>query len=257
MPQETARFDEYVRQSVEAGVPPLELRWIPIVEPDSGAPVAYRAETVIHSVLLGDLPPEAYTYVSDKQEIALPLLRHALQHAITALRAFDRAERPVAFLSVRCPAELVEQADLYAELSLVLQKNPSVDPQRLCLEFPASLMDRQTEKARTAVQDLRLLKLRTALVGCGAEEFPIAKLLTVSPDMVFLDPSVTAYAGSRNKPRLLPALVSLLHAMRIDAIAVGSEEQRQAMRRTDCIGFVRTDGPALSLEQALAEREAS
>ena len=255
MPDETPVFTDYVKMSVDAGVAPLELRFIPIVNPESDFPIAYRTRTQIHSVILGELPPEEYTYVSDKREVGTALLRHSLQHAVTALNAFRKAGREVAFLTVRCPAELVDNADLYAEISQVLQKNPSVDPQKLCLEFPATLMDRQTEKARTAVLDMKLLKIRTALTGCGAEEFPIAKLLTVSPDIVFLDPGATAYAGSRNKPQLLSALVSLIQAMRIDAIAEGTEAQRRAMRGTDCVGFVHTDGVSLSLDEALAQKE--
>ena len=252
MQDSTPTFSDYVTMSVDAGIAPLELRFIPIVRPGSGDIIAYRTRTLIHSIILGELSPEVYSSVSDRREVGILLLRHALQHAITALSAFDRAGRKVQFLSVRCPAELVETADLYGEISAVLQKNPTVDPQRLCLEFPASLMDQQTQKARTAILDMKLLKLRTALVGCGAEEFPVAKLLTVSPDIVFLDPSATAFAGSRNKPQLLSALVSLVMSMHIDAIAEGTKAQRDAMRGTDCIGFLHTDGKCLSLDEALA-----
>ena len=63
MPDETPVFTDYVKMSVDAGVAPLELRFIPIVNPESDFPIAYRTRTQIHSVILGALPPEEYTLV--------------------------------------------------------------------------------------------------------------------------------------------------------------------------------------------------
>lgn len=255
MAQHSGDDFEYIKQSVDAGVAPLELRFVPIVNPESGFPVAYRLRPVIRSVLLGELQPEDYTSASDTHPIGLALLRHTLHRAVAALERFDQAGQSVAFLSIRCPAPLVETEDLHGQLSHFLSLYPALDPSRLCLEFPASLMERQTDKAQNAVRDVRLLKIRTAVTGFGAQDFPTAKLLTVCPDIVFLDPNATAYAGSRNKPQLLPALVNLAGAMRISAIAVGTQAQRKAMRGTDCIGFVHTDGVTLSLDEALALKE--
>lgn len=248
--------NEYVQMSVESGVAPLELKFYPFVECDSGLPIAYRTKTTIHSVKLGDLAEDDYTYVSDKRECGVELLKHNIQHAITAINKFIAAGRNVKFVSVRCPSELVETADLYEIFSEVIQKNPSLKPEMLCLEFPASLiMEQKSDKARTGVLDMKLLNIRTALVGCGTEDFPISKLLAVTPDIVILAPEATAWVGSRDKPRLFSSLVSYVNSMDIEVIAEGTEEQRKSMRGSDCSGFFVTDCEPLTLDEAVAQKE--
>lgn len=258
MSQESAYSrEDYIRMSVDSGVAPLELRFFPIVNCESGYPVAYRTVTTIHSILLGDLPEPAYLYVSDPRDCGVELLKHNIQHAIEAIRKFEKKERHLLFLSVHCPAELVESenVDLFELISGVLKKNPNLDPQKLCLEFPASVLEKETGRAHTAILDMKVLKVRTAIVGCGAEEFPIAKLLTVPPDFVILDPSATEWAGSRNKPQLLSSLVSYIKSMNIEAIAEGTDEQRRSMRGTECVGFIDREAESISFDEALAQKE--
>lgn len=250
----TLTHDDYVRMSIDAGVPPLELCFYPIVDCESGDALAFRTKTVIHSIVRGDMPEDSYLYVSDVRDIGAELLRHNLQHAIEALNKFDEAECPVAYLSVHCSAEIVENEniDLFTILSEILQKNPSLKPERLCLEFPATLMDRDTERAKTVLLDMKVLKVRTALIGCGAENFPAFKLLTVTPDVVILDPSVTAYASSRGKPQFLPSIVAYVKSMGIEAVAEGTAEDRRPSRRSECWGYLVQDQEPITLNEAIA-----
>lgn len=246
---------EYIRLTVDAGVPPLELRFYPIVDVESGAPIAYRTKTTIHSVILGEMEEGSYTYVTDRRACGIELLKHNVQHAFTAIRAFAEAGREdVKFITVRCPAELAYREDLYEIVSHVVEKNPATDKNKLCLEFPAPLLDADKEKAGRALKDMKILGLRTAIVGCGEESFPVSKLLSVTPDIVFLDPSATEWAGSRNKPQLLSSFVSYIRSMGMDAIAEGTEKERRAMRGSDCIGFAYTDGEGISAEEAIAQK---
>lgn len=248
-------FAEYVTMTVESGVAPLELRFYPIVAPDSGLPVAYRTATRIRSVVLGVMEEKEYTYVSDKRTIGEEVLKHNLQHAIAALKEFANAGRNVRYLSVRCPAELPGRTELYRVISGVLNKNPNLDPSKLCLEFPASVMEQDTAKTGEAMKDMKLLKVRTAIVGCGAENFPMAKLLTVTPDIVVLDGFSTGWAGSRDKPQLMTSLISYVISMGIECVAEGTEEIRRALRRSDCVGFIDREAESLSLAEAIAQKE--
>ncbi len=250
---ETQSFYDYVKLSVDSGVQPLELKFEKIVDCESGYPVAFRTETVINSILLGRLNEKDYREVCDKLNTGIEVFKHSLQHVITALKSFDALETPVKFLSLRCPAEIVENenVDLFGLMSDVLKKNPKLDPSKVCIEFPSSLMQKNTEKARTALLDMKILKVRTMLTGCGKEEFPLSKLVTVPPDVVILDSSATEWAGSRDKPQLVPSLVAYVKAMGIDTVAEGDGEKRRALRNADCLGFIELGGEKVDLNGAL------
>lgn len=255
MPENDLTREELVKMSVDAGVAPLMLRFIPVVECESGSPFAYRTRTDIRSILLGTLPEETYTYVSDRRDLAADLLMHSIQHVITAAREFREAGRKVSFFTVRCPAALAGTADLYKLISEVIRKNPSFDPSQLCLEFPPEILSVDRERAHTAFSDMKLLKVRTAVTGCGTSDFPMAGLLAVSPDLAILDETATAYAGDRNKPQLFSSLVSYIRSMGAEVIAEGEESRRKELRRSDCIGFIDKENTGLSQEEAMTQKE--
>lgn len=105
---ETLTFNDYVRLSLDSGVAPLELKFFPIVDCESGLPVAYRTTVDINSVIAGVLTEKEYAPYCDRHAIGVELFRHhLLQHAITAKFAFEKAKRDVRFLTVACPAEIV------------------------------------------------------------------------------------------------------------------------------------------------------
>ena len=107
MENETLTFNDYVRLSLDSGVAPLELKFFPIVDCESGLPVAYRTTVDINSVIAGVLTEKEYAPYCDRHAIGVELFRHHLQHAITAIFAFEKAKRDVRFLTVACPAEIV------------------------------------------------------------------------------------------------------------------------------------------------------
>lgn len=247
-------FDDYVSLSVKSGVAPIELLYRPIIDCETGRVLALLAETVINSSLLGRLNEVDYTGVCDGRLSGIALFVQSLRHALCDLDVFRARFAPPSFLSIRCPAELAEapDVDLFSTVRNVLKGHRNVSPSALCIAFPASLTEKQTEKARKAILDLKVLKVKTLITGCGKEDFPISKLVTITPDAVVLDESATAWAGSRDKPRLFPALVTYLKSMGIEAYAEGAEEKRHAMRNTDCAGFIDRERQPLSREEILS-----
>lgn len=253
MEKETLTFNDYVRLSLDSGVAPLELRFFPIVDCESGLPIAYRSSVVINSVVTGTLTEKDYASYCDNHPCGVELFKHHLQHAIAAICAFAKAQRKVDFVTVACPTEIVNAKPLFDVLSEVLSKNPDLDPQKLCLEFTPSILA-ETEKARAIVLDLKVLKVRTMLTGCGTEYFSLAKLLKVPMDSVMLHPSVTEWAGSRDKPQYVPSMITCINSLGTSVFAEGAEEKRSALRRTDCIGFLSAEAEPLTWRQALAQK---
>ena len=255
MPVSELTHNDSVRMAIDAGVAPIELRYIPIITCDTGKPIAYLTRALVHSTVLGNLNESDYLYVSDNLDCSVTLLQHNLQRVIYGISELVRAESEILFVALHCPDALVETADLYTILKEMLDKYPAVDPHMICLVFSTSLLRRDPEKAKQAIMDLKVLKVRTAITDCCDDKFIPAKLLQVSPDVAFLSPTATAWAGSRDKPLLLPSLVSYVKSMCPEVVAVGTPEQRKSMRSSECIGFLELDAPELLLKEAVAQKE--
>lgn len=247
--------NDYVKMSVDSGVSPLELRFVPIVSCETGFPVAYKTKTQINSNIMGTLTEEDYTNITDRMDCGTELLKHSLQHVLTAVAKFEEKFRNVSFFTVRCPVGIADNQRLYDTLSAVLKKNPLIKPEKICLEFPPELLEKDVETAKKCLNDAKLLKVRTLIGECGKEGFPLTRLIDITPDVVILDKEATKWAGDRNKPRLLTSMIAYLGSMGISVLATGNEKQRKAMRTTDCIGFIYDDEKTLSLEEALAQKE--
>ena len=248
-------FNHYVKLQIDSGLKPLEPVFYPIVPVDGVEAIAFRASTTINSIMMGVMKQEDYTPVSDNRLCGTELFKHNIQHAIASLKEFDKAHKRCDFIAVRCPAQLIEKCALYDLVKEVLQKNPSIDPSRICVEFTENLLDQDAEKAKYAVLDMKILKLRTALVGVGREDTKISKLVSVPVDLAIIDKEATKWAGDRNKPQLFNSLLSYIKAMGVESIASGNEEQRKELHYSEAIGFMFEGTEPISLEAAISVAE--
>ena len=255
MEEKQLNFNDYVRLQIDAGVAPLEPVFYPIVRVDGVDAIAFRSSTVIHSIIMGVMKEVDYTMVSDKRLCGIELLKHNVQHAIATIKTFDKANKRCDFIAVRCPAQLVEKTSIAEVVKEVLQKNPSVDPQRICVEFTEDLVEHEGEKIKFAILDLKLLHVRTALVGVGKEEFKVSKLLSAPVDFAIIDKSASEWAGNRNKPQLFNSLLGYIKSMGVDSIAIGNEEEKKEMHFSDAVGFMFEGIEPISLESALTVAE--
>lgn len=248
-------FNHYVKLQIDSGLIPLETLLYPIVPVDGTQPIAFRSSTTINSIIMGVMKQENYVPVSDNRLCGTELLKHNIQHAIATLKAFDKAHKRCDFISVRCPAQVIEKMELYDEVRKILQKNPSVDPSRICIEFTEELVDIDTEKAKYAVLDMKLLKLRTALVGVGKEESKVSKLVSLPVDLAIIDKEATKWAGDRNKPQLFNSLLSYIKAMGVESIPEGNEAQRKELHYSEAVGFMFEGTSPISVEEGVNAAE--
>lgn len=255
MDEKERKFNELVRCQINSGVKPLEPVFYPIVPVDGVEAFAFRSSTNINSIVMGGLREKDYINTSDNRPCGLELFKHNIQHAISTIKEFDKARRRADFISVRCPASILDQGSLYDTVKDVLQKNPSVDPARLCVEFTENLLEVNVEKARLAVLDMKLLRLRTALVGVGKEENKISKLVSVPVDFAIIDKEASKWAGDRNKPQLFNSLLAYIKAMGVDSIAIGNEDEKKEMHYSGTRGFMFEGTEPITLEQALKVAE--
>lgn len=255
MEEKELGFNQYVQLQIDSGVTPLVPVFYPIVPVDGVESYAVRSSTKINSIIMGEMKEENYVRVSDNRSVGIELLKHNVQHAIATLKAFDKAHKRCDFVAVRYPAPIIELGNLYDVIKEVLQKNPSVDPSRICVEFTENLVDVDVEKARTAILDMKLLKIRTALVGVGKEDSKVSKLVSLPVDYVIIDKSATKWAGDRNKPQLFNSLLAYIKSMGVDSFVEGNEAQRKELHYSNAVGFMFEGTDPISLEEAIAKAE--
>ena len=258
--------NEYVQMTVTSGVKPLELRYTPISDCYSKMPVAYRTATRINSVAAGVLSPAEYAVSLEATREGIDLACWNIAEAMRHLKVFEQAGRHVAYISVRCPVALAANGRLEETMQRLLTENHCGTPEKICLEFPPTILHHPTETLRTAMLDMKLMHVRTMMSGCGGSDCPMANLLAVPMERVLLTPTVTRLAGSRGDPTVLPSLVQYLHSMRVEILAEGAENdaQIQVLNRAGCAGYIAADtyqGAAerskrdMTLESAVAQRE--
>ena len=148
----------------------------------------------------------------------------------------------------------------------VLKDNAFDQPEKLCLEFPQSLLYEDAERVRASILSMKLLKVRTMMSGCGEKDCPVTLLMNLPLDYVVLAPWITVRTDSREQGAAVTALLSFLRAIPIDVIADGaaSDEQIRMLSRADCWGYIPSSGYTgtvqhgrlrMTLEDALAQKE--
>lgn len=235
---------DYLGMTLSSGVAPLEMRFSQINSCQRKLPMAYRTHTYINSITVGVIPPEKYAFAADSTDRGLRLAKWNLEEAITAVRKLENTGRKISFVTARCPARLAFDADVYEWAKQILEETDFHSPEKLCIEFPQSLLFEDIEKARLAVLNLKLLKIKTLLSGCGASDCPVTNLINVPVDYVLLDPAVTTLVDSRDKQTAVSSLIAFLRSMQIDVIGDGvyNDGQITALNRADCVGYIPSSG---------------
>ena len=256
----------YAGETLRSGIKPLEMRFCQINSAYRRLPIAYRSFTYVNSVIEGVLPPEKYAFAADGTDRGLRLAKWNIQEAMHAIDRMVAAGRNVQFVTARCPASLAMEKDLYEWMKEFLEKERFAHTEKLCLEFPQSLLFEEEDQVRAGILSMKLLKVKTMMSGCGETDCPVANLLNVPVDMVLLAPRLTALADSRDKGNGVSAMLSFLRSLSIEVIGEGavSDEGIRALSRADCMGYipspayggtVRHGSLRMTLEDAVAQRE--
>lgn len=242
--EEAPKTPDYVEMTLASGVSPLEIRYAQINSAYRKLPIAYRSFTFLNSVVEGVVPPEKYSYAADVTDRGIRLAKWNVEHAIRAIRKFKEAGRDVQFVTARCPAKLAAEVDMYEWMKSIIDEYDFKLPEQLCLEFPQSLLFEDSEKVRLSLLNMKLLKVKTMMAGCGADDCPMSKLIETPVDMVMLDPMLTRYIDHRSKGTAVTSLISYVRSMNIDVIGDGvyNDAQITALNRADCLGYIHSSG---------------
>lgn len=256
----------YVGESLRSGIKPLEMRFSQINSAYRRLPIAYRSFTYMNSVIEGVVPPEKYAFAADGTDRGLRLAKWNIQEAMRVVDKMIESGRNVQFITARCPAKLAMLPDLYDKMKELLETERFAHPEKLCLEFPQSLLFEEEEQVRAGILAMKLLKIKTMMSGCGEDDCPLANLIHIPVDMVLLAPRLTALADNRDKGNAVSALLSFLRTIPVDVIGDGAETDDgiRALSRADCMGYIPSPAYGgtvihgslrMTLEDAVKQRE--
>ncbi len=266
-PADASSAVDYVKMTLSAGVAPLEMRFAQINSCYRRLPIAYRSFTYINSVIEGVIPPEKYAYAAEDPERGERLARWNVAKAIEAVQTFEAFDRNVEFVTARVPASLTRVPDMYAWMKSLLELHGLTErPERLCLEFPRTLLYEDVETARPALLALKLLKVRTLVAGIGERDCPDTALVELPVDMVLLAPRISAFSDNRDKGQVFTAFVNFLRSLPVDVIGDGlyNDDQITIHSRADCTGYIPSSGYEgavqhgslrMKLEEAVEQKE--
>ena len=252
------KIAESVIKTVESGIEPLVMTFLPVRGCTDDKAVAYRSKITVNSLDLGSLEEDLYSEVSDTSETGIRLAEWGIVKAAEQIHRFHDAEKKFLFVSVHCPAAFAELPDRYKRIKEIFEKAGMKIPKGLCLEFSDKLLSSKSQYTLQAVKEIRLCGIGIIIRSSASMKSPIMRLSEINSDYVILDPQTTALTSDRGKPNLIPSLIGYLRSMGTEVIAQGEpdSEQLRTLGRLGVIGISKSERE-MSADQILLLQEES
>lgn len=250
------KISDLVAQTIATGVPPLELSYRTIRDCRTQNPFAYRTMVVVNSVELGTITQNDYSKIADSDDILIRVSEWAIQTALRQREAFIETGRRIKWISVYCPVSFALLPDLYERVKALLGGKKDTKPIKLCLEFPDSILLNQSDISK-AILDLKLLGVHT-MVACNDENTCAFFKLAEAPfDTVILSNNMTKHIDNRNKPNLLPSLISYLLSIDVSIIAddLQTTEHIRLFSRYECEAYLQKGEGYKGADEAVLEQD--
>lgn len=240
------QLNSYVARTIASGVKPLETVLEAVYDCYYGEIKGYRASLTVNSVVSGTLYPEEYMRSAADGKLLSDISLKAIKKACKIKKIFDRAQEKDGLRSgelyVRCSCSLLEDSELYTRLKDVLSALGE-SGKGLYLEFYPEAFELDTEILKNAFRDIRAAGLKVAVDGYGGKDFPIEKVISVCPDVVFTSTELNALVTDRERYSAVAPLLNLVKSLGGKAIAekVDYDEELREFRARDCAGFVPSE----------------
>jgi diguanylate cyclase (GGDEF)-like protein len=209
----------------------MEVAYQPIINADSRAIVGVEALArwpAGHGRLLS---PAEFIPVAEEHGLINEL---GLAVARKACRAFAQHSGIRVAINVS-PVQLDESA--FGQSLMQVAVEEGLDPERLEVEFTESVLVRNPQRAREAIEDLRGSGIKVSLDDFGAGYASVGYLRTFQFDRIKLDRSLTqSVLKDISTQQVVQGTVLIARGLSMDIIAEGieSEEEARIMRLAGC-----------------------
>lgn len=231
----------------------LLLRYQPVVDLRSGAPVGFEGLLRWQHPERGILEPAAFLDAAEASGLIVPIGRCVIEMACGVLGSLP-GEEPLTMAVNLSPRELA-QPDLVERVRRTVL-DTGVQPERLCLEITESALLEDVESAVTTLAALKDLGVRVAIDDFGTGYSSLNYLRRLPVDIVKIDRSFISELGRGGAgDTIIAGIIGLALGLGLDVVAEGIEEapQAAALLELGCTlgqGFLYS--PAVTIDQALA-----
>ena len=241
----------------------LELHYQPQVELRSGAVPAVEALLRWPHPRLGSIPPLEFLPLAEEAGLMRPLTALVLDQALEQCARWRAAGRPLS-VSINVSATNVLDADFATTVRDHLGKH-RVPPEALVLEITETTVISDFDRCKHVIDQLRELGCVISIDDFGAGFTSLAHLGKLAIGELKLDRTFLSALATEGNPTLVSAMIELAHALGLQVVAEGVEEQStlDLLTRLGCDlaqGYhVGRPGPAetLVLSAAAAARHAA
>jgi EAL domain-containing protein (putative c-di-GMP-specific phosphodiesterase class I) len=212
----------------------LRLHYQPVVNIDTGAPVAFEALARWRHTERGDVPPSDFIPLAEETGIIGELGAWTLREACAQIARW-RAQEIVRPVSVNLSGRQLSNVLLVDDVANALREH-QVDPWLLALEITESTVIEQAETALDTLIALKRLGVKILLDDFGTGYSSLAYLARFPIDTLKLDRSFIASLSSPRRRAIVRAILDMAAALEIDVIAEGveTEVQRAELRGLGC-----------------------
>ena len=175
---------------------------------------------------LGEVPASQFMGVAEERGLVGALDDWVLEHGLLQQRRWRAAGHPLRLNVSVSDWQLTQPG--YARRVAAALEAAGCAPQHLEIDVGESALQADPDAALAAVRSLARQGIRVMLAGFGAGTSSLAALQRLPFAGIKLDPTlVQACAGAGAESRWVPALVDLVHAMRLEVHAVGADTEPQ------------------------------
>jgi len=212
----------------------LRLHFQPVVNIDTGQPVAFEALARWHHSERGDVPPSDFIPLAEETGIIGELGAWTLREACAQIARWH-AQAIVLPISVNLSGRQLSNALLIDDVAAALREY-AVDPWLLSVEITESTVIEQSETALDTLLALKRLGVKILLDDFGTGYSSLAYLARFPIDTLKLDRSFIASLGSPRRRAIVRAILDMAAALEINVIAEGveTEVQRAELRGLGC-----------------------
>ena len=212
----------------------MQTYYQPLIELHSGEVVGFEAVLRWQHPKRGLLSPTEFIAVAEESGLIVPIGAWTLRQACREGRRLQRShpERAMFGISVNVSTRQLQHPGLLNEVEVALAES-GFDPKLLTLEITESATLHDTEACIQKLQELKALGLRLAIDDFGTGYSSLSYLRRFPVDQLKVDRSFVAGLGKDDQDTaIVTSVISLAHALGLEAVAEGVETMEQLEQLT-------------------------
>jgi diguanylate cyclase (GGDEF)-like protein/PAS domain S-box-containing protein len=228
------RTETELRQALEHKQ--LRVHYQPIIDAESGQPVAVEALVRWQHPDRGLVPPLEFIPIAEETGLIIELGRQVLEQACAQGAAWQRRYRVPLEMFVNVSGSQMGDLRFPAGVAEVARR-AGLSPGTLGLEITESILIGQSDSSMAVLKELNRHRLRVVLDDFGTGYSSLSHLRRFPLSVVKVDRSFIDGLGSKPEDgAIMRAIVEMCHALGLTVVAEGveSDAQHQELRQLGC-----------------------